>query len=146
MATATAATAATATATATATAMEEEECDRCDGADPQRRLDNSLLRLADVRLIAATTVGAAARRRWSPATATTAMPAIDIGALFIGREDREGDNGSGIATEDDEDAGSMGTITWRSSFADFGRGVLGGGGRQQRQRRRAVTTSTKKTS
>jgi hypothetical protein len=32
----------------------------------------------------------------------TSMPAIDIGALFIGREDREGDDGSGIATEDDD--------------------------------------------
>ena len=30
------------------------------------------------------------------------MPAIDIGALFIGREDWEGDDGSGIATEDDD--------------------------------------------
>jgi hypothetical protein len=30
------------------------------------------------------------------------MPAIDIGALFIGREDREGDDGRGIATEDDD--------------------------------------------
>jgi hypothetical protein len=30
------------------------------------------------------------------------MPAIDIGALFIRREDREGDDGSGIATEDDD--------------------------------------------
>ncbi len=37
-------------------AMEEEECDGCDSADPQRRLDDSLLRLADVHLIAATTV------------------------------------------------------------------------------------------
>ena len=26
-----------------------------------------------------------------------------IGALFIGREDQEGDNGSGVATEDDDD-------------------------------------------
>jgi hypothetical protein len=32
-----------------------------------------------------------------------ATPVIDIGALFIGREDREGDDGSGIATEDDDD-------------------------------------------
>jgi hypothetical protein len=32
----------------------------------------------------------------------TSMPAIDIGALFIGREDREGDDGSGIAMEDDD--------------------------------------------
>ena len=47
--------------------------------------------------------GAAARRRRSPATATTSMPVIDIGALFIRREDREGDDGSGIATEDDDD-------------------------------------------
>jgi hypothetical protein len=31
------------------------------------------------------------------------MPVIDIVALFIGREDREGDNGSGVATEDDDD-------------------------------------------
>ena len=47
--------------------------------------------------------GAAARRRRSLATATTSMPAIDIGALFIGREDQEGNDGSGIATEDDDD-------------------------------------------
>ena len=57
-----------ATATATAMAMEEEECNGCNGANPQRRLDDSLLRLMDVRLIAATTVGAAARWWWSPAT------------------------------------------------------------------------------
>ncbi len=31
------------------------------------------------------------------------MPAINIGALFIGREDCEGDDGSGVATEDDDD-------------------------------------------
>ncbi len=30
------------------------------------------------------------------------MPAIDISALFIGREDQEGDDSSGIATEDDD--------------------------------------------
>jgi len=47
--------------------------------------------------------GAAARRRRSPATTTTPMPGIDICTLFIGREDREGDDGSGIATEDDDD-------------------------------------------
>ena len=47
--------------------------------------------------------GAAARRRRSPATTTTPMPGIDICTLFIGREDREGDNGSGVATEDDDD-------------------------------------------
>jgi hypothetical protein len=33
----------------------------------------------------------------------TSMPVIDIGALFIGREDWEGDDGSGVATEDDDD-------------------------------------------
>jgi len=47
--------------------------------------------------------GAAARRQRSPATTTTLMPGIDIGALFIGREDREGDDGSGVATEDGDD-------------------------------------------
>jgi hypothetical protein len=31
------------------------------------------------------------------------MPGIDIGALFIGREDREGNDGSGVETEDDDD-------------------------------------------
>jgi hypothetical protein len=31
------------------------------------------------------------------------MPVIDIGALFIGQEDREGNDGSGVATEDDDD-------------------------------------------
>ena len=46
---------------------------------------------------------AAARRRRSPATTTMSIPGIDIGALFIGREDREGDDGSGVATEDDDD-------------------------------------------
>ncbi len=51
--------------------------------------------------IAMTTVGAAAG---SPATTTTSMSAIDIGALFIGREDREGDDGSGVTMEDDDEA------------------------------------------
>ncbi len=31
------------------------------------------------------------------------MPVIDIGTLFIGWEDWEGDDGSGIVTEDDDD-------------------------------------------
>ena len=31
------------------------------------------------------------------------MPAIDIGALFVGWEDQEDDDGSGVATEDDDD-------------------------------------------
>ena len=31
------------------------------------------------------------------------MPAIDIGLLFIGWEDREDDNGSGVTMEDDDD-------------------------------------------
>jgi len=102
----TAVTAATAmaTATATATAMEEEECDGCDGANPQRRLDDSLLCLSDVRLIPATTVGAAARRQWSPATATRSMPVINIGAMFIGWEDQEGNDGSSVATDYDNKA------------------------------------------
>jgi hypothetical protein len=31
------------------------------------------------------------------------MPAIDIGALFIGRGDQEGNNGSGVVMEYDDD-------------------------------------------
>ena len=45
------------------TETEEEECDGCEGADPRRRLDDSLLILVNGTLlcsIAATTVGAAA--------------------------------------------------------------------------------------
>ena len=120
-----------------AAATEEGGCDRCDGANPRRHLDDSLLRLADGILLPPPLDrrenGAAARLRWSPATATTLMPAIDIGALFIGREDREGSDGSGIAKEDDDDtdveAGGRRAISWRSSSAD-GKGVLGGGERQ----------------
>jgi hypothetical protein len=47
------------TASAAADATEEEECIGCNGADPQRRLDDSLLRLADgilLRSIVATMV------------------------------------------------------------------------------------------
>jgi hypothetical protein len=93
----------TASAAASA-ATEEEKCDGCDGADPRRRLDDSLLRLADgilLRSIVATTAGAAAMAVGSTAIATMSMPVIDIDALFIGREDREGDDSSGVATEDD---------------------------------------------
>jgi hypothetical protein len=85
----------TASAAASA-ATEEEECDGCDGVDPRRRLDDSLLRLADgilLRSIVTTTAAAAA----------TSMPVIDVGTLVIGWEDREGDDGSGVATEDDDD-------------------------------------------
>jgi len=41
--------------------------------------------------------------RQSLATVTTSMPATNVGALFIGREDREGDNDSGVATKVDDD-------------------------------------------
>jgi hypothetical protein len=97
----------TASASASA-ATEEEECNGCDGADPRRRLDDSLLRLADGILLCSivattTTAGAAAMAVGSTAIATMSMPVIDIGALFIGREDREGDDGSGVAMEDDDD-------------------------------------------
>jgi hypothetical protein len=142
---------ASAAAPAAAEATEEEDCDGCNSADPQRRLDDSLLRLADgilLRSIVATT----AWWRRSPATTTTSMPAIDIGALFIGREDWEGNDGSGVAKEDDDDTDTEAgggararAISWRSSSANFEKGVLGGGGQQQRQWRQAGTTSTKMT-
>jgi hypothetical protein len=91
-------------------ATEEEECD-------------SLLRLADgilLRLIVATAAGAAATAVGSTAIATMSMPVIDIGALFIGREDREGDDGSGVMMEDDDDtdaeAGPRGTRAYAGHF------------------------------
>jgi hypothetical protein len=81
---------------------EEEECDGCDSADPQRCLDDSLLHLAD-RILLRSIVTTTAQQRLSPATTTTSMPAIDIGALFIGREDWEGNNSSGVTKEDDDE-------------------------------------------
>jgi hypothetical protein len=96
----------TASAAASAATEEEEECDGCDGADPRRRLDDSLLRLADgilLRSIVTTTAGAAATAVGSTVIATMSMPVIDVGTLVIGWEDREGDDGSGVATEDDDD-------------------------------------------
>jgi hypothetical protein len=108
----------TASAAASA-ATEEEECDGCDGADPRRRLDDSLLRLAEgilLRSIVATTAGAAATAVGTTAIATMSMPVINIGALFIGREDQEGDDGSGVATEDDDD-----TVTEAGVYVRLGR-------------------------
>ena len=89
-------------------ATEEEECD-------------SLLRLVDgilLRSIVATAAGAAATAVGSTAIATMPMPVIDIVALFIGREDREGDDGSDVATEDDDDtvAERGGTHAWAGRF------------------------------
>ncbi len=46
------------------------------------------------------------------------MPVINIGTLFIGREDWEGDDGSGVATEDDDD-----TDTEARGYARLGRAV-----------------------
>ena len=86
-----------------------EEDDGWERADPRRHLDSALLCLADGILlcsIAATTVGlavavaAAAVAAESLMTATMLMPTIYVGALFIGREEREGDDGNGVATED----------------------------------------------
>jgi hypothetical protein len=96
----------TASAAASAATEEEEECDGCNGADPWRRLDDSLLRLADgilLRSNVTTTAGAAATAVGSTVIATMSMPVIDVGTLVIGWEDREGDDGSGVATEDDDD-------------------------------------------
>ena len=44
------------------------------------------------------------------------MPVIDIGAMFIGREDREGDDSSGVATDDDDN-----TVTEAGEYARLGR-------------------------
>jgi hypothetical protein len=91
---------------AASAATEEEECDGCDGADPRRRLDDSLLRLMDgilLRSIDATTAGTVAAAVGSTLIATMSMPVIGVGTLFIRWEDRKGDDGSGVATEDDDD-------------------------------------------
>ena len=63
-----------------------------------------------------TTAGAAATAVGSTAIATMPMPVIDIVALFIGREDREGDDGSDVATEDDDD-----TVAEAGGYARLGR-------------------------
>ena len=94
-------------------ATEVEECNGCSSANPRRRLDYSLFCLADgilLLLIIATTVGAAETAVGSTAIATMSMPVI------IGREDWEGDDGSGVATEDDDD-----TNTEAGGYARLGR-------------------------
>ena len=57
---------------------------------------------------------------------TTSMPAIHIGALFIGQENWEGDNGSGIATKDDNDTNAE-AGGYARDFLGFVL-LLGGGG------------------
>jgi hypothetical protein len=54
----------------------------------------------------------------STAIATMSMPVIDIGTLFIGREDPEGDDGSGVATEDDDN-----TNAEAGGYAHLGRAL-----------------------
>jgi hypothetical protein len=103
---------AAATATATTMATEEEECDGYDGTDPRCHLDDSLHILANrilLRSIAATTVVAA--------VAAESGDRNDIGALFIGREDREGNDGSGIATEDEDDTDTE-AVGYASDFLE----------------------------
>ena len=129
-------------AAAEAETTEEEACDGCVGANPRRCLDNSsLLRSARTGSSSARLLcdRAAARRRQSLATATTSMPAIDIGALFIGREDWEENEGSGIATEDDDDtdaeAGGYERDFLEVVLCQLWEGCFG--------RRRTTTTTTK---
>ena len=65
-------------------ATEEEEYDECDGANPQRRLDDALLSLADgilLRSIIAMTAGAAVTVVGSTATVMMSMPVIDVVAV-----------------------------------------------------------------
>jgi hypothetical protein len=85
--------------------------------------------------------GAAARRRRSPATATTSMPAINISALFIGQEDREGDDNSGVVTEDDDDTNAE-AVGYASNFLEVVLRRLWEG----RFGRRRTTTKTMETS
>ena len=75
-------------ASAATEVSEEEEYDGCDGADPRRRLDNTLLSLAKLillRSIVATMAGATATVVGSTATATMSMPVIDfVGVHWAG--------------------------------------------------------------
>jgi hypothetical protein len=125
---------------------EEEECNRCYGADPRHRLDDSLLRLVDgilLRLIVATMADTAATAVGSTVIVTMLMPVINIGVLFIGREDREGNDSSGAATEDDDDtdAEAGGYVRLGRAFREEEDDSKDGdeqGRRAQRRRRYAV--------
>ena len=69
-----------------------------------------------LRSFVAMTAGAAVTAVGCTAIATMSMPVIDIGALFICREDRGGNDGSGVATEDDDD-----TYAEAGGYARLGR-------------------------
>jgi hypothetical protein len=61
--------------------MDEEEYDRCEGANPRRCLDDTLLSLADgilLRSIVTMMAGIAVTAVGSTSTATMSMPAIDV--------------------------------------------------------------------
>jgi hypothetical protein len=94
---------ASAAAAAAAEATEEEECDGCNGANPRHRLDDSLLHLADGILLRSIIATTAPRR----GAAVESSYCDDVDAcdrhrrVFIEQEDREGDDGSSVATEDD---------------------------------------------
>jgi pseudouridine-5'-phosphate glycosidase len=65
-------------------ATEEEEYNGCNGADPQCRLDDTLLSMVDgilLRSVVATTAGAAATAVGSTVTVTMLMSAIDVIAV-----------------------------------------------------------------
>jgi hypothetical protein len=62
------------------------------------------------------TAGAAVTAVGCTAIATMLMPVIDIGTLFICQEDWGGNDGSGIATEDDDD-----TYAEAGGYARLGR-------------------------
>ena len=91
---------------------------------------------------------AVVQRQRSPATVTTSMPGIDIGALFIGQEDREGNDGSGIMTEDDNDTnvegGGYAHNLMEVVLRRLWRGRFGRKRTTTKTRRQAVTMSMKK--
>ncbi len=70
---------------------------------------------------------------------TTWMPAIDIGTLFIGREDWEGTDGSGVAKEDDDDT----DVEAGGCMRDFLEVVLRRLWEGRFRRRRTTTKTTK---
>ena len=143
---------ASAAALAAAAATEEEECNGCNGADPQRCLDDSLLRLVDRILLRSIVVATApwrgGGRVWRPRQRRCLQPTSARCSLGgrIGRATTTAASRRRLMTTLTRKRGGTRAISWRSSSADFGKGVLRGGERQQRQRRQAGMMSTKKTS
>ena len=118
---------------AVAEVTEEEECDGCNGANPRRPQDDSLLCLADgilLRLIAAMTAprrgGGGVRRPRRRRCLRSTSARCSLGGR-IGRATTAEASRRRMMTTPTRSLGGTRTIFWRSSSANFGKGVSGGG-------------------